>query len=498
MEQDSAGATAIGNTSLDGVIADLSAFVSVAGAGITFRHDEIAEGSGHILAVTLDGDIYEILPTSPDILRTSFPSTIGSGEHTADAHIIRPEARRIPDFHGLDYGKRAFLRWPASTSTDLRSYRINSNNGSGSVTADAFAVVSGSVIHRQWYAAGTGTGTGRITIRGEWLGEDVNASFQITTTGSTFTHNLSGSTSAAIAIVPRVPIPLINGVVIVFDDAVTAYASKTFAFRVGPPVELTTQALEEGTWKFTVRAVDGAGNVSAAIGEATVPIIHRPLPVSDLSASWDGTDITIAWTLPGETLEEVRIFSNYSNTFNRLGERILTDYPWEVVADDAEAFSFTPDVAGIYRFQVRTVDTAGRVSDSIATVEVDTTAVPTGLLLNLPEQVTVTPSAGGTMIVSWIYPIADGTDVDEFNIYANTDPEDLDFTTPLATVTAEPSGAAELLQLYTHTTGVLSVPTYFTVRAVAGVIETLNVDIHLGTPDATAPTLSGSTEGLPN
>jgi hypothetical protein len=36
------------------------------------------------------------------------------------------------------------------------------------------------------------------------------------------------------------------------------------------------------------------------------------------------------------------------------------------------------------------------------------------------------------------------------------------------------------------------------VRAVAGVIETLNEDIHLGTPDATAPTLSGSTEGLPN
>jgi hypothetical protein len=224
------------------------------------------------------------------------------------------------------------LRWQPSTDDDCRSYIIYSNDGAGDISyAAALDTITRIDIHRRWLDAGTGDGTGRISTSGAWTGEDTNEAFTIEAASGEYRHNLTGEWSDWEEITTETWILLDYGAQVLFEDAASAYESKEFEVFVGPLVEWNSDELSEGTWKFAVKAADEAGNLSAAV-EKELEIIHRPDPVSGLVAVWDGEEIALSWQNPNDPdLAAILIYSNFSKTFETLGDKVLTDAPWVTV-----------------------------------------------------------------------------------------------------------------------------------------------------------------------
>jgi hypothetical protein len=488
------GGSFVGGGSLDGRIAGLAARATAAGVDLSFRHLEVPEGSNHQIAVALDGDLYAFTPSAAGSRQSvSFPATIGDGEHRVSVVPIRGETRRAPDLHGVDYGRRAFLRWPPSPSSDLDSYLVFGNGGSGPVNySEPIAVVSLIDVHRDWFQAGTGTGSGRLTVGGNWSGERVNQAFTVQTSSGTFRHNLTGSWSAWEPINRGSATLLDFGVVVVFEDDPASYAAKAFEIRVGPLVEWASPELAEGNWLFSVKGRDLAGNLSAALTELPLAIIHRPDAVRNLRATFDPSlsdPIALSWDLPSDPdRAAVDLYCNYSNTFERLGEEIIEDAPWVSLSDDAETYAFAPAVDGVWRFYVRTRDSAGRRSDNVEAVEVDTEGLPTGVRLNAPEQVAVAAGPGGSFVVSWVYRFEGGEDIDGFEVREVG-----------GSVVATSSAVGETIASYSATVaGPYSVATSFVVAALAASGDELLSDEVEGTPDATPPSMPEPLQGVPN
>ena len=66
--------------------------------------------------------------------------------------------------------------------------------------------------------------------------------------------------------------------------------------EVGDVEGYLTTKLTDGDWIFGIKAVDAAGNESTAT-EETITIAGVPEPASDITASLDGDNLTIGWTL---------------------------------------------------------------------------------------------------------------------------------------------------------------------------------------------------------
>lgn len=484
-----AGEVIAGEGLADGVIADVRVIASNGGAHVTWEHNEVTD-SDHRLAVTLDGDLVAVLPAGSDSIDLT---AIADGEHRIEIHAIRAEATAIPDLHGADYGKTAFIKWPASSSGDLASYKVYQDS-------EHVATLDDIIVHGSYGSGPTsGTGTGRVSIYGAWTGATpTNGTFAVkVTSAGYFSHNMSGSWSTPRTFAENGSYELTSGVVVRFESPATSYdTDDQFSFQVGPPVSYRSDELDEGSHTFTVSAVDAAGNESATLTAITIETIYRPGDVTSLDASWDGTQIALSWALPSDgDLAAVLIYSNYSNLFATLQDDVIETGAWTSKASDATGHTFTPPASGTWKFYVRTMDTSGRISDNVEMLTVDTTAISDALTLSTPEAVTVTPIAGGKLRVSWQYPWTTSDDCTEFRIYLNADEENPVFTTPTDTSAATNTGT---ITEYSWDSDVLPGTRWATVRASDGTNETANTDLTEGEPDATAPTLSGSLGGTPN
>lgn len=483
-----------GGGALDGVVVDLVARPMVVGVDVAFRHDGVGPDSNHVIAVAVDGELYAVLPSASGAVQSlQLPSTIGDGGHRVEALPLRGESRRVPDMHGVAYGRRAFLRWPPSASADLDAYLIFANGGSGAVGyAEPIAVVDRVDVRRDWFQAGSGTGDGRLTVGGNWSGGRVNAAFTVETADGTFRHNVGGAWSSWEAISQGVPTLLDFGVVAIFEDAAASYGAKSFVVRVGPDVEWNSPELAEGAWLFSVKGRDAAGNTSAALTELAVPIIHRPDPVRGLEVVFDPAateSVELSWTLPADDdLAAIEVYSNFSNTFGRLGGRIIEDAPWVTLGAASSGYAFVPPVDGVWRFLVRTRDEAGRVSDSIEWVEIDTAGLPSGVRLNVPEQVIVTPAAAGSFVVSWRYRFAGGEDVEHFEVRVYGG----------ALVGTVEAGGGALGSYSLIAAGPYAVPTSFVVAAMTASGEQVLSLVVEGAPDSVPPAMSEPLEGVAN
>jgi hypothetical protein len=490
------GATYIGGGGLDGEVIDQVAVVTAAGADLSFRHDGVGPDTAHVLAVALDGELFAVVPSSAGVDQVvSFPSTVGEGDHRVDIVPVRGEARRVQDLHGAAYGRRAYLRWPESTSDDLDAYLIYSNGGTGTVDYDdAMATVDEVDVHTRWFLEGSGTGTGRVTIGGSCSGERLNQVFAIETDDGTFRHNVSGAWSPWMPIVQGVTRGVDFGVTLRFEDAPSAYAALTFDVVVGPAVSWNSPELPEGSWLFSVKGRDLAGNLSTALTEVGVAIIHLPGAVTDLAVAFDPDEalpVELSWTLPADVdLAAVEIFSNYSLTFERLMDRIIEDAPWVTLVAAATGHALEPPEDGLWRFLVRTRDSSGRRSDTIEGVWVDTTGVPSAIALNEPEQVEVRPGPAGSFVVSWGYLWEDGEDLASFKVYDVT-------ASPTQVGTAAVEGGV-FVSYEVAVVGPFASPTTFAVAAVGpGGVELLSEAVE-GTPDSSAPSLSEPLLGVAN
>lgn len=490
-----AGGHRCGGWPVRGRVTGLEGAVTSAGADVRWVH-EVSPGFDGSLAVGVDGELVARVPAGVDAVALG---VIEPGHHRIAVVPMGPEVVTPPDLHGADHGARAWVTWPASTDADTRAYRVYGDAGTGTLdTETVLAEVDAVVVHaRPWSTATSGTGTGRVSIEGDWTGAAVNTTFRIEIrAGGKFRHNVSGTWSAERSIAKGRGYVLFNGVRVTFHDDPGDYTTgDQHDFRVGPRTSWSSGELGSGTHQFAVAAVDAAGNEGSATAAAEVRIIRLPEGVTGLSATWDGTEIALAWTLPAGSWDAVRIYANHNLDFDRLEDGIVEAGAWETLAGDATGHTFEPGLEGTWRFVVR-LEKDGRVGDDAGAVTVDTALAPPSAGLNVPFDVTVTPGPGGTFTVAWAYSWAEGDDLDHFAVYVHTS-ETGTFAAPVAEVT--PTRGPEPVWRGSWTSGAYGGERWFTVRAVNSEdVETPNTDTTAGTPDATAPTITGDAEVLAN
>lgn len=486
----------------DGYIAGLRASSTFGGLRFSFRHVGIVEEQRFRYAVVLDGELTMLLQDAEFNGRID---GVTPGVHRLEIIPLRDDVRRIPDFHGHQYGRKAFLVWPSVADEDLRGYQIFGDGGSGTVDYDTpLATVSRMVVTPRWGSPpDTGTGVGRLTVGGIWTRDAINKTFHVRASGpGKFQHDIAGDWSSELEWLPQLSNYLPGGIVVAFEDLATAYeAGDSWEIKVGPISYWGGGELPEGTYLFAVKSLDAAGNASAdATTERAIVIIHKPNDVTGASVEFAAGDIGLAWTLPADDdLASILIYSNFSRLFGRLQESVIETGPWMELAGDETDYVFTPAVAGVWQFVIRTKDVAGRISESIKIVDVDTTGLPDGVQLNVPENVIVTPIADGLLRVTWSYAISGGLDASSFAIYRNTDPEAPVFDDPEDVVIWELLEAQGEIITLSQDLGPETTPVYFTVRArSAGGLETSNTDLHLGTPDAGPPATPAKLNAVAN
>jgi hypothetical protein len=495
------GAHGFGGRPLDGRIVELAAFATPQEVALSWGHERAAAGD-HRLAVVLDGDAAVVGPAG-----TVEASLVGlaDGQHTVDVRVLRGDVRRLPDFHGRAYGRRAHLLWPAATSVDCTGYRIYWDAGTGTVDLDEpLAATSGTFVEAIIQEGPTsGSGTGRASIFGTWTGAAANRELTVRIDGAgLWSHDLSGSFGASRAFAAGGTYNVGNGVVVRFDSAGGYQTGDEWTVRIGPPTSWTSGELVEGTYRFRVAAVDAAGNGATPLAQRSVVIVHRPNEVTAARAvKLANGDIALSWTLPADgDIDAVLILSNWSNAMARLRPRLIERGAWVTKAADATSHTFTPPAAGVWKFRVLVRDTAGRLSESLAIASVDTAAPATSTRLSVPELLDVTPTAGGTFRVRWQYNwgygdgIDEGQDATRFIVYAH-DSASGSFAVPEEVIAVSPSvGIVE----YSFDTPDYPAARWFTVRAGTATEETSNTDSIMGIPDAAAPSHSGTLRGVAN
>lgn len=464
-----------------GAIAGMRADVLPAvGAAIGFRLKGAPAESARV-AIYVDGRLDAVLPGVPDVQQQAGIPTLAEGSHGIAAYAV-PVEFPIPRFRGLEYGRRALLRWEPSEDEDTRAYRIFMDSALAGES-------SGTEVHPREMAD---DGGGRLSIYGVWDGPVINEQFTIETGEGQWRHNLEGDPSPWQPILPGPPIPLPYGVQLRFHDPAGDYDG-AYTVRVGPPTDWVTNELASGSRSVQVRPVDAAGNEGESITRS-IAVVHLPDPPENARASWDGTHIQIGWD-PAPWADKIEVYTNHSRFFGTLGDDLYEDQPWLADLDPDTGLEFEPPIHGLWLIRVRVRDAYGRLSDDLGILEVDTSGPPSDVALNEPEQLEAEATAGGNVSVSFAYRTDGGEDLAAFAIYAHPDPEDPSFDVPEEVIQAAAMSAVlrvvSEVGPFAHGT-----PVGFSVRARDGEgNETPNDVVVVAIPDAEAPSVSGPLRG---
>ncbi len=269
-----------------------------------------------------------------------------------------------------------------------------------------------------------------------------------------------------------------------------------------PDTQYKTDALDDGTYNFVVRAVDDAGNEDTNTTPVTVVIDTYPLAPTDLEYTFDdGTDkVTLTWTAsPSADIDKYNIFGNGGSGF------IDYDTPLAVVNSPTVTWESDAIVAaGIYNYGVRAEDAGGKEefnSDVTVTVEIkDSPIEEVPELPNAPVGLTLTPVAGGKIQLDWQYDTLNQEVVPvQFNIYYDNNTGVVDYVTPLNTVLYSTGTANGRYLSFTFTTGALGdgLEYIFGVRAESAAgDEEENIVTETDTADSTAPNAPTALAGV--
>ncbi len=254
-----------------------------------------------------------------------------------------------------------------------------------------------------------------------------------------------------------------------------------------------TDALDDGTYNFVVRAVDDAGNEDTNTTPVTVVIDTYPLAPTDLEYTFDdGTDkVTLTWTAsPSADIDKYNIYSNGGSGF--------INYSTPIAVVNSPTVTWESDAivaAGTYNYGVRAEDAGGKEefnSDVTVTVKIkDTPIEEIPNLPNAPVGLTLTPVAGAKIQIDWLYDVTDQEVVPSvFSIYYDNNTGVMDYVTPLDTVLYSTGTVQGKYLAFTFTTGALGdgLDYEFGVRAKSAAgDEEENTVTETATADSTAP-----------
>lgn len=283
-----------------------------------------------------------------------------------------------PRFDLDDSGDQAFLLWDPVTAADVVAYEIYWDAGTGTIITnapiDTVSVVEATPLLVA--APSSGTGTGRVTIAGQWIGETINDTWAIEVTAANQWKSDYGSgvEGDARPIIQGLSAQIEDGLRVTFHDPPASYnVGDRFEFFLGVRSVWISEALDTDDYKFNVKALDAAGNTSNASGTVDIPVVAPLEPLTGASATWNHTTgkITITWADSEDAAATgVKIYSNYETVDGVLGDYILDEAPIASVNMAVETWELTPAVYGTFLFYVRAHDTTGREEDTSQIIRV--------------------------------------------------------------------------------------------------------------------------------
>ncbi len=205
------------------------------------------------------------------------------------------------------------------------------------------------------------------------------------------------------------------------------------ANRVGQPTSaaFTDSPLSAGTYYYRVTAEDGAGNISAASGEASAVVTgdtSPPTAPSGLTANGSLSSVALAWTGSTDNVGVVR-YNVHRSTTNGFTPSAAN----RIAQPAGTSLTDTGLAGGTYYYRVTAEDAAGNLSpassQATATVTGDTTA-PTA-----PSNLTATPGSG-TATLGWTAS-TDNVGVARYNVHRSLTNG---FTPSVANRIAQPTG----------------------------------------------------------
>ncbi len=253
-----------------------------------------------------------------------------------------------------------------------------------------------------------------------------------------------------------------------------------------------TDALDDGTYKFGVRAVDSAGNEDTNTTFITVTIATYPLAVTDLAYTFNNTTkkVTLTWTASTSSdIANYRIYSNSGSGYISYDTIVAT-----VAHPTATWTSGAITTAGTWNYGVRAVDSGGLEelnSDVVASIELVGSPVSTQAdLPNAPTGLEALAVSGAKIQLTWVYnDINEAATPDTFSIYYDNGGGVVDYNNALDTVLYSTGITLNRYLTFTFTSGALTNGTtyIFGVRAKDGSDEEANEVTVTADADSTAP-----------
>jgi len=197
----------------------------------------------------------------------------------------------------------------------------------------------------------------------------------------------------------------------------------------------TTSRLDDGTYKFGVRARNVSTNEETNVSVIPITIDTYPASVNDLAHSFDDPThtLTLSWTeSESSDVAGYRIYSN--------GGSGDVDYSSSI--GDVATESFDYDMTGLtgdYRFGVRAYDASAQEEQNIDVwIDVTVDAGDLAMVPNAPSGLAAQAIAGGVIRLSWRYnttiPAAEGAACDEFHVYYDNGTGTVNYGSSIGTV----------------------------------------------------------------
>lgn len=345
-----------------------------------------ADATDAVTALYLDGALASRLVTAATAADLTAPAAASARLDVLSwPRYVAPPAL----YGGGAQSSRARLTW--ARVTGAQAYRVYVG-GVLTATLDAPALVTGSTL----LASGA-----TVTVSGQCAGY-TDTTFAVTVTGDTLTAD--NGTDDVSATVARSML-ILGGVWLTFDRLPAD--GDTFAVTVAIPTTYTTAPLAAGTYVYTVKAVDAAGNESAAAGPVSVVVAPPASPLTNAALAYsDATgNVTLTATAPTGTAS-VAVYTNAHD----LTAAPNLDAPAVTQAVTPGAVTVTvcaaSGLSGTLRVIARAV-TAGGVDDGTAApVTID---LPYTTDLPAVQNLTATPTAGGALALAWRSPAVSAT-----------------------------------------------------------------------------------------
>lgn len=483
-----AGSLLAGGQPLDGRLADLRWTPGFGGGALSAVH--VGQGAGlYTYKLFVDAALAAVAD-APEAGTTA----LEAGEHDIEMRIQRGGAPAV-DPAGEVGGRRARLSWAPSDSPDTAGYIVEAQAPSESEFAELLRVDELGVRPVVRAAPEVGTGTGRASISGPYLGEPVNGPVVLEVVPTRAWSDDGGATKRNLSrgAVSRGA----SGATFAFHDDPSLYAEgDQWTSWIGPVAEAVTPDLDEpGVWQFRVRAFDAAGNASDPSPVATVFVLARPEPVLDASIEYDESEAeaVIKWTLPTDaTRTAVHVYLNWSNATDSLVEHIIEEGPAEVLVDDADEWSVPLQPGQTLKVRVRTANADGVEDGTLEVLEI--TPPEDSPQMAEPILLSAVPGPGGRAVVRWSYMPLDGDTATEFEVIARVDPVSPSGQAVVGAINAEP--ATQVVRDYELLTDVLAGTRWLGVRVVDLVeIGPLSEFVEV-VPDSAAPNAPGSLQAV--